>query len=39
MRISIQYLRDNARETSQVAVNGAKMVEETTHLPNTGLSA
>ena len=29
-RISAQYLRDNARETSSVAVNSAKMLEETT---------
>lgn len=28
-RISAQYLRDNARETSSVAVNSAKMLEET----------
>ncbi len=29
-RISTQYLRDNARETSRVAVNSAKMLEEAT---------
>jgi uncharacterized protein YdhG (YjbR/CyaY superfamily) len=29
-RISAQYLRDNTRETSSVAVNSAKMLEETT---------
>jgi hypothetical protein len=34
MRVSIQYMRDNARETSRVAVNGAKMLEDATHLPN-----
>jgi hypothetical protein len=34
-RISTQYLRANARETSRVAVNCAKMLEEATHLPNS----
>ena len=34
MRVSIQYMRHNARETSRVAVNGAKMLEDVTHLPN-----
>ena len=32
MRISIQHMRDNARETSRVAVNGAKMLEATNDL-------
>jgi len=27
-------MRDNARETSRVVVNGAKMLEEATYLPN-----
>ena len=39
VRISAQYLRSNARETSRVAVNYAKMLEETTRIPNTGPSA
>ncbi|MFZ0514361.1 MAG: hypothetical protein WAM14_22345 [Candidatus Nitrosopolaris sp.] len=39
MRISIQYMRDNARETSRVAVNGAKMLEEATHFPNVTISS
>ena len=34
-RISTQYLRANARETSRVAVNSAKMLEEAAHLPNS----
>jgi gas vesicle protein len=33
MRISIEYIRDNARETSRVAINGAKMLEEATYFP------
>ena len=33
MRMSIEYMRDNARETSRVAINGAKMLEEATHFP------
>jgi hypothetical protein len=33
MRISIEYMRDNARETSRVAINGAKMLEEATYFP------
>ena len=39
MRIPIQYMRDNARETSRVAVNGAKMLEEATHLTNVTIRA
>ena len=35
-RISTQYLRANARETSRVAVNCAKMLEEATYLPSSG---
>jgi len=34
MRICTQHMRDNARETSRIAVNGAKMLEEATYLPN-----
>jgi len=34
MRISTQHMRDNARETSRVVVNGAKMLEEATYHPN-----
>ncbi len=34
-RISTQYLRANARETSRVAVNCAKMLEEATYLPSS----
>jgi hypothetical protein len=33
MRVSIEYMRDNARETSRVAINGAKMLEEATYFP------
>ena len=32
MRISTEYMRDNAIETSRVAVNDAKMLEEATHI-------
>jgi hypothetical protein len=34
MRISTQHMRDNARETSRIVVNGAKMLEEATYVPN-----
>ena len=34
MRISTQHMRDNARETSRIAVNGAKMLEEATYVHN-----
>jgi hypothetical protein len=27
-------MKDNARETSRIAVNGAKMLEEATYVPN-----
>jgi len=27
-------VRDNARETSRIVVNGAKMLEEATYVPN-----
>ena len=37
MRISTQHMRDNARGTSRVAVNGAKMLEEATYLPNVSI--
>lgn len=33
MRMSIEYMRDSARETSRVAINGAKMLEEATYFP------
>jgi vacuolar-type H+-ATPase subunit H len=39
MRISTQHMRDNARETSKVVVNGAKMLEEATYLPNVTIGS
>ena len=39
MRISTQHMRDNARETSRVVVNGAKMLEEATYLPNVTIGS
>jgi hypothetical protein len=35
MRISTKHMRDNARETSTIVVNGAKMLEEATYIPNS----
>ncbi len=32
-------IRDNDRETSRVAVNGAKMLEEATHLENSTIES
>ncbi|MGB6529897.1 MAG: hypothetical protein WBF33_17465, partial [Candidatus Nitrosopolaris sp.] len=39
MRISTEYMRDNAIETSRVAVNAAKMLEETTRISDTTSSS
>ena len=39
MRISTEYMRDNAIETSRVAVNDAKMLEEATHISDTTSSS
>ena len=35
MRISTEYMRDNAVEMSRIAVNDAKMLEEATHISDT----
>jgi hypothetical protein len=35
MRISTEYMRDNAVETSRIAVNDTKMLEEATHISDT----
>jgi hypothetical protein len=32
-------MRDNAKETSRVVVNGAKMSEEATYLPNVTIGS
>ena len=39
MRIFTQHMRDNARETSKMVVNGAKMLEEATYLPNVTIGS
>lgn len=39
LRISTEYMRDNAIETSRVAVNDAKMLEEATHISDTTSSS
>ena len=35
MRISTEYVRDDAVETSRIAINDAKMLEEATHISDT----
>jgi hypothetical protein len=39
MRISTEYIRDNAIETSRVAVNDVKMLEEATRISDTTSSS
>ena len=39
MRTSTEYMQDNAIETSRVAVNDAKMLEEATHISDTTSSS
>jgi hypothetical protein len=39
IRISTEYMRDNAIETSRIAANDAKMLEEATHISDTTSSS